>query len=576
MDKMVKLRINGQEVEVPEGTTILEAARTLGIDIPTLCHLEELKPSGSCRICCVEVKGMRGLVPSCAYPVAEGMEVSTHAPRVQQARRHIIELLLANHPDDCLYCPKNGACQLQELAGMYGIMERKFIGRKRHYPMDSTSPSIERDPDKCILCGRCVRVCKEIQTVGAIEFVGRGFDTIVLPAFAEDLHNTSCVNCGQCTLVCPTGALRERRSIDQVVGALRNLAKHVVVQVAPAVRVALGEEFGLPYGTNVTGQMVTALRQLGFDAVFDTQFSADLTIMEEGTELIQRLSSGENLPLLTSCSPGWIKYIEHFYPDYLPNLSTCKSPQQMLGAVIKTYYAKQKLINPEDIYVVSVMPCTAKKFEATRPEMEGAAGRDVDAVLTTRELALMIKQAGISFTELPPGEFDDPLGASTGAGALFGTTGGVAEAALRTVYYLVEGKLPEQIEFTPVRGLENIKEVELVLGGKQIRCAVAHGLGAARYLMEEALPKMEYHFVEIMACPGGCIAGGGQPVSFGRGMEAKKLRQEAVYALDRKAKLRFSHENPAVQALYEKFLGEPGSEKAHELLHTHYVRRGIC
>lgn len=573
---MVKLQINGEQVEVPAGTTILEAARTLDIDIPTLCHMEELAPSGSCRICCVEVKGMRGLVPSCAYPVSEGMEVSTHAPRVQQARRHIIELLLANHPDDCLYCPKNGKCQLQELAGQYGITERKFVGRKRHYHMDRTSPSIERDPDKCILCGRCVRICKEIQTVGAIDFAGRGFDTIVLPAFADDLHNTSCVNCGQCTLVCPTGALREKRSIDQVEAALRNLTKHVVVQVAPAVRVALGEEFGFPYGTNVSGQMVTALRKLGFDAIFDTQFSADLTIMEEGTELIERLQSGENLPLLTSCSPGWIKYIEHFYPDYLPNLSTCKSPQQMQGAVIKTCYAKHKLIDPKDIYVVSVMPCTAKKFEANRPEMEGTAGRDVDAVLTTRELALMIKQAGIDFAKLPLGEFDDPLGTSTGAGALFGTTGGVAEAALRTVYYLVEGKLPENLEFTPVRGLENFKEVELTIGGQTIRCAVVHGLGAAKYLMEEALPNKQYHFAEIMACPGGCMAGGGQPVSFGKGLEARKLRQEAVYALDRNAKLRFSHENPAVLELYEKYLEKPGSDKSHELLHTHYCKRGIC
>ncbi|HHY92395.1 MAG TPA: 2Fe-2S iron-sulfur cluster binding domain-containing protein, partial [Firmicutes bacterium] len=568
----ITLTIDGQEVEAPKGATVLEAARAAGFNIPTLCYHPELRPEGACRLCVVEVKGAKSLVASCVMPAANGMEVHTNTPFVRESRRMALELLLANHPFECLTCEKNGNCELQTLAHDLGVREVHYQGEKRNVPQDTSSPSLVRDPNKCILCGRCVRMCSEVQGVNALGYVGRGWDTLILPLFNRDLAEVACVTCGQCSTVCPTGAIIEKSYVDEVWRALGDPKKHVVVQTAPATRVSVGEAMGMAPGSIVTGKMVAALRRLGFDRVFDTDFSADLTIMEEGYELLERLKEGGPLPLITSCSPGWVKYCEHFYPELLPHVSSCKSPQQMFGAVTKTYYAEKMGLKPEDIYVVSIMPCTAKKFEAQRPEMTASGVTDVDAVLTTRELARMLKEAGIDFERLPEEAYDDPLGISTGAGAIFGATGGVMEAALRTVYEVVTGKTLANLNFTAVRGLEGVKEAAVDLGGKTVKVAVAHGLANAKQVLEKIKAgEADWQFVEIMCCPGGCIGGGGQPIPVDR--EKREARIKAIYEVDAAMPLRKSHENPAVQTLYKEYLGAPLSEKAHELLHTHYTPR---
>ena len=570
--KMIKLTINDRSVEVAEGTTILEAAAQAGINIPTLCHHPELRKEGSCRVCVVEVEGARSLVASCVHPVMEGMVVRTNTDRVRWTRKNIIELLVAAHDRDCLTCDRNNNCELQRLAQDYGVREVRFPAAVRHDPPDCSSESIIRDTNKCILCGRCIRVCKDIQGVSALGLAFRGSRTKVGPAFSRGLANVACTNWGQCVAVCPVGALKERSAIDDVWKALNDKAKHVVVQVAPAVRAALGEEFGMREGSLVTGKMVAALRRLGFDRVFDTQFAADVTIMEEGHELLHRLENGGPLPLITSCSPGWIKYCEHFYPQLLANVSSCKSPQQIFGALVKTYYAENQGLDPKSIFSVSVMPCTAKKFEAARPEMARDGVRDVDAVLTTRELARMIREAGLDLPSLPEEEFDLPMGMSTGAGAIFGVTGGVMEAALRTVVETVTGKELRHIEFEAVRGFNGVKEATVAVGDRILRAAVVHGLANAGELLGRfCRGEVSYDFIEIMACPGGCIAGGGQPRSCSK--ETLQMRANALYREDLGKKVRKSHENPAVQEVYQKFLGKPLSEKSHHLLHTSYEKR---
>ena len=569
----VTLKINDRPVTVPKGSTLLQAAREAGVRIPTLCHMEGLSPTGACRLCVVEMVGTGRLLPSCAYPAEEGMNIDTRSASVRRARKTIVELLLANHRQDCLYCVKNQQCELQALAAEYGVREKRFEGRIRAYHQDLSSPALERDPEKCILCGRCVRVCEEIQQVGAIDFTRRGFDTMVLPAFNRDLSLSPCTYCGQCLLECPTGALREKSHLKQVWNALNDPEMYVVAQVAPAIRVALGEEFGLPAGTVVTGRIPAALHRLGFRRAFDTNLAADLTIMEEASELIHRLTHGEPLPLLTSCSPGWVKYIEHFYPELLPNVSTCKSPHMMLGALVKSYFARKEAIDPARIFVVSIMPCTAKKYEAQRPEMASPEGwRDVDAVLTTRELARMIRLAGIDFGRLGDVPFDEPLGIATGAGDIFGTSGGVMEAALRSAHFLLTGKEDARVDFDQVRGMAGVKEASVELAGTTLRVAAVSGLKNAGAVMEKirtgAAP---YHFVEIMCCPGGCINGGGQPLP--RSREILQARAHAIYEIDREKPARRSHQNTGVQKLYEEFLEKPHSETAHRLLHTRYTER---
>ncbi|MFA5148241.1 MAG: NADH-dependent [FeFe] hydrogenase, group A6 [Candidatus Omnitrophota bacterium] len=568
---MINIKIDGKDLVVPEGTTILKAARKIGIEIPTLCYLDGISENASCGVCCVEVRKAKSLLRACITKVSEGMEIYTNTPAVRDARRMNVELLLAGHPKDCPTCDKSETCELRSLASDLGIRKVRFgKTRKRDFDVDSTSPSVVRDPNKCILCGRCIAVCSQIQSVNAIDFVNRGSKTLVSTFFNEGLGNVECANCGQCILVCPTGALSEKSSIDDVWKAIHDPKKTVVVQTAPAVRAAIGEEFGMPAGSLVTGKMAAALRRVGYDRVFDTQFTADLTIMEEGFELIDRITNNGVLPLITSCSPGWIKFSEHFFPDVLDHLSTCKSPQQMFGAVAKTYYAEKAGIDPKDMVVVSIMPCTAKKFEARRPEM----GNDVDYVLTTREAAQMIKEAGIDFVNLPDEDFDHPLGESTGAAVIFGATGGVMEAALRTAYEVVTKKTLDKLDFTDVRGLEGIKTAEVDLNGLKVRVAVANGLGNARKLLEEVQAgKSPYHFIEIMCCPGGCLGGGGQPIP--TNMEVKKKRAEAIYREDAGKPIRKSHENPAVQAIYKEFLGAPLGEKSHHLLHTTYTKRGL-
>ncbi|WP_027356557.1 NADH-dependent [FeFe] hydrogenase, group A6 [Desulfofundulus thermocisternus] len=569
---LVTLTIDGQQVQVPPGTTILAAARQAGIRIPTLCYLEELNVIGACRLCLVQVKGARTLVAACVTRVSEGMVVHTSTPAVRHARRLNLELIMSNHPQECLTCLRNTGCELQQLAAELGVGEIRFQGEVSPYEVDDSSPAIIRDPRKCVLCRRCVAVCAKVQGVSAIAVQERGFATVVAPAFLAPLGEVSCVNCGQCSLVCPTAAIHERDETDKVWAALADPRMHVVVQTAPAVRVSIGEMFGLEPGSIVTGKLVAALRRLGFDKVFDTDFTADLTIMEEGNELIHRLQNGGRLPLITSCSPGWIKFIEHFYPNLLPNLSTCKSPQQMFGALAKTYYAQKEGIDPARIFVVSIMPCTAKKYEAGRPEMNSSGYRDVDVVLTTRELGRMLKQAGIDFESLPEEEYDAPLGISTGAGVIFGATGGVMEAALRTAYELVTGSTLVSLDFEEVRGLEGVKEASVDLAGTELKVAVAHGLGNARKVLDAVVSgEREYHFIEIMCCPGGCIGGGGQPLPVDNGTRARRIA--AIYQADRQMPLRKSHENPAVQALYREFLGEPLGRRSHELLHTHYTPR---
>ncbi|MFP4379958.1 MAG: NADH-dependent [FeFe] hydrogenase, group A6 [Candidatus Sumerlaeia bacterium] len=571
---MVTIEVNGQNIEAKEGEMLLQALQRAGIKVPTLCYLEDVFPSGACRICVVEVEGQRNLVPSCAWPVAEGMKVKTHSPRTVKARKTIVELLLANHPDDCLYCVRSGDCNLQQLAIELGVRQRRYTGTRSQSKMDIANPSLVRDPDKCILCGKCVRICEEVQSVAAIDFSGRGSQAKVTTAFDQALNVSSCVNCGQCIRVCPTGALREQSDIKKVDNALSDPDKYVVVQHAPAVSVSLGEEFGIKPGADVMGVMVTALKHMGFKKVFDTSFSADLTVMEEGSELVERVKSGGTLPMMTSCSPGWIKFVEQFYPDFMDNLSTCKSPQQMLGAVIKSYFAEKEGIDPEKIFSVSIMPCTAKKFEANRPEMGLDGQADIDAVLTTRELARMIRMRGLDLNTLEPMDEDLPFGERSSAGKLFGASGGVMEAAVRSAHYLITGKEMEDLKLQAVRGIKGVKEARIKIGDLEVGVAVASGLGNARQLLEEVRQgKRDLHFIEIMTCPGGCINGGGQPLN--ADADSVRARMQALYNIDRDEELRVAHANKSVQKLYEDFLGQPNGEKSHQLLHTKYAKREV-
>ena len=567
--EMVSVTIDGQKVQVNKNLTVLEAAQTVGIKIPTLCYHPELRKAGKCRVCMVEVEGARSLVASCVYPVNEGMVVHTTTAAVREARKLVVELLLANHPQDCLSCERNLNCELQTIAGDLGIRKGRFEGERKQYPLDDSNPSLVRDQSKCILCGRCVRACSDRQGMHVYSFANRGFNTTVVPAFNQGLHEVACTYCGQCAAVCPTGAITIKNDTAVVWNALSNPDKHVVVQTAPAVRVALGEALGLPTGTIVTGKMVAALRRLGFDRVFDTNFSADVTIMEEGFELLDRLQNGGKLPMITSCSPGWVNFAELIYPDLLDHLSTAKSPQQMFGALVKTYYAEKAGIDAKDIVSVAIMPCTAKKGEAAREEFKASGYQDVDYVLTTSELAMMIREQGLDFSALPVEEFDAPMGISTGAGAIFGATGGVMEAALRTVYEVVTGQELECIDFKEVRGLEGIKEAQVQIGDLTVKVAVAHTLSNARTLMKKIQSgEADYHFIEIMACPGGCIGGGGQPVVMAANFRQKRI--DSIYECDASAAIRKSHKNPAVQELYDSWLGKPLGEKAHHLLHTQY------
>lgn len=572
----VNITIDGITAAVPQGYTVLEAARSLNINIPTLCYLKGINEVGACRMCVVEVERARTLQAACVLPVSEGMVVKTNTPVVREARRTILELMLGRHNRDCLTCSKNLNCELQKLCEELGVKEVPYEPYNTDAKIDDLSPAIVRDPSKCILCGRCVSVCKKVQGVGAIDFTMRGTKTMVAPAFNKSLNDVACINCGQCVKVCPVGALREKDDTDKVWEALGNPDYHVVVETAPAVRVGLGEEFGMKKGAPVTGKMVAALRRLGFKKVFDTDFAADLTIMEEGTELLNRIKNGGKLPLITSCSPGWIKYCEHYFPEFLDNLSTCKSPHEMFGAIAKSYYAEKMGIDPSKIFVVSIMPCTAKKYECKRPELKTNGYPDVDVVLTTRELARMIKQSRIDFVKLEDQKFDSILGESTGAGVIFGVTGGVMEAALRTVSEVITGKELENIEYNAVRGLEGIKESEIQIGDKTIRVAVANGTGNAKVLLNKIKKgEASYDFIEIMGCPGGCINGGGQPfvIDKNENEEVKLDRAKSIYDIDRSMPLRKSHLNPEVKTLYRDYLGEPNSKKAHELLHTSYVNR---
>ncbi len=570
----INLTIDGIPVSVPQGTTVLEAAEKVKIKIPRLCYHPDLPPVSACRLCVVEIKGDRLLRTACSWKCQDGMEVSTRTPQVRDARKMALELLLSRHPMLCTECVRNGSCELQEVAHQFGIREISFQYNERKGGKDYSSAAVVRDPSKCILCRRCIQTCELVQSVSAIGMEGRGYDVWVDTPFNDGLNDIACVACGQCIDRCPVGALYENSHINQVWAALDDPKKHVIVQTAPAVRVAIGEEFGMAPGGLVTNQMVAALRRIGFDKVFDTDFTADLTIMEEGHELLGRIKQGGTLPLLTSCSPGWVNFIEHFYPSLLPHVSSCKSPQQMFGALAKTYYAEKEGINPEDIYVVSIMPCTAKKYEAGRSEMSSSGYQDVDAVLTTREAAVMMKQVGIELPQLDDDEYDEPLGISTGAGVIFGATGGVMEAALRTVYEVVTEKKLENVDIKAVRGMQGIREAEIDLNGTKVKAAVAHGLANARQLMDKIVKgQADYHFIEIMACPGGCLGGGGQPIPTSEEIRIK--RAEAIYKADKGLPMRKSHENPAVLQLYKEFLGEPNSHKAHELLHTHYKGKEI-
>lgn len=575
--EMVNIKINGQSLSVPSNYTVLEAARSANIEIPTLCYLKDVSQTGSCRMCIVEVVGTRNLQAACVYPVSEGMEVLTNTQKVRDARCINLELLLSNHDRKCLTCTRNQKCELQKLADDLGVSDITYEGERNVYDVDEVSPSIVRDNNKCVLCRRCVSACKTIQTVSVIDATERGFKTTIASPFNKSLAEVPCVNCGQCIVACPTGALREKDNTDDVWAALNDPDKYVVVQTAPAVRAALGEEFGFEIGTAVTGKMAAALRRIGFDGVFDTDTGADLTIMEEGTEFIERLQNGGKLPMITSCSPGWIKFCEHNFPDFLENLSSCKSPHQMFGAILKTYYADKKGIDPKKMFVVSVMPCVAKKFESGRPEMEVNSLRDVDAVISTRELAKMIKESGILFNKLPDEKFDNPFEEASGAGVIFGATGGVMEAALRTVVEVLEGKSLDKLEFEAVRGTEGIKEATLTVAGTEVRIAVVSGLGNARKLLNDIRAgKANYHFIEIMACPGGCVTGGGQPIVDAQtrmDVDVKALRASALYNEDKSLPIRKSHENPDIKLLYSEFLEKPGSHKSHELLHTHYTAR---
>ena len=578
---MVNIKIDGVSMQVPEGTTILEAARSANIKIPTLCYLKGINEIGACRMCVVEIKGARALQAACVYPVAEGLEILTNSEKVRKARKVTLELILSNHDRQCLTCSRSENCELQSLAKDLNVTNIRFqeIGEKAYHPIDNASASIVRNPDKCVLCRRCISVCKNIQTVGVIDTMERGFKTVVGCAFEKSLSETPCVNCGQCIAVCPTGALTEKSEIEDVWKAIADPNKYVIFQTAPAVRFSIGEAFGMPIGSRPTGKMVTAIRRLGVDKIFDTNTAADLTIMEEGTELLNRIKNGGKLPLITSCSPGWIKFCEHNFPDFLDNLSSCKSPHEMFGAVMKTYYAKQEGIDPAKMFVVSVMPCTAKKFEADRPELSATGYPDVDAVITTRELAPMIKEAGIDFANLEDTDFDNPLGNASGAGVIFGATGGVMEAALRTVADILTGESApvDKIEYTAVRGIEGIKEATVNVAGLDVKLAVASGLGNARKLLDKIRAgEADYHFIEIMACPGGCVNGGGQiiqPSNIRSWVDLRVERAKATYEEDRDLPIRKSHDNPFIKKLYAEYYGEPGSHQAHHDLHTHYQAR---
>lgn len=569
--QMIHLTINNIPVEVPKGTKIMQAAKTLGIDIPHLCYHEDQRIKAHCRLCSVEVTGKRRLLAACSTEVWEGMDVHTDTEIVRDTQVSILQLMLANHHKDCLSCPRNQNCDLQRLCSRFNILKSPLPNVVKDEPRIETNPSIVRDPSKCIRCGRCIRACKDVQGIAALTYAGRSSDIVVTTAFNKPMEKTDCVLCGQCSLVCPTGAIVEKDDTQKVLDALQNPKKHVIVQVAPAVRVALGDAFGMQPGAIMTRQMVTALKLLGFDSVFDTNFGADLTIMEEGYEFLNRLNNDGVLPMMTSCSPGWVNYVEKHFPDYRDHLSSAKSPMSMFGAIAKTYYPEKAGLDVNDIVTVAVMPCTAKKYEASRPEMGRNGQQDVDIVLTTRELIKLIKYVGLSLTELPESDFDSPLGVGSGAGAIFGTTGGVMEAALRTVYEKVTGKTLKKLEFTAVRGFEGIKEATVTINGRDIRLAVVHTLKNARKIMEQVKKGISpYDFIEVMACPGGCIGGGGQPIGTTNAIRQKRMA--ALYEIDKNMPLRKSHENPEIITLYKDFLGEPLSEKAHELLHTTYTK----
>lgn len=572
----VKVKVNNMELEVPQNSTVLEAAHAAGVDIPTLCYMKDLNAIGACRMCVTEVKGARGLVAACVYPVAEGMEINTNSKRAFEARKMTLELILSNHRMECLTCVRSQNCELQKLSKDYNIQEVRFGDPGSMKPqIEDSAIHLVRDNSKCILCRRCVAACSRLQGIGVIGPNDRGFNTHISCAFDRNLDETACVSCGQCITVCPTGALTERDCTKKIWDALADPKKHVVIATAPSVRVILGECFGMPIGSNVQGKMVAALRRMGFDQVFDLDTAADLTILEEGTEFLERLKSGENLPLITSCSPGWIKFCEHYYPEFIPNLSSCKSPQQMFGAIMKTYYAKKFGIAPEDVYTVSVIPCTAKKYEMYRDYQDAVPGiRDIDAAITTRELGRMIAHAGIMFTELPDEEFDPIFGIASGAGLIFGATGGVMEAALRTVVEIETGKELEKLDFTEIRGTAGIKEANYDINGRTVRVAVTSGLANARKLLNSIKSgEKQYDMIEIMACPGGCVNGGGQAIQPGSSRnfnDIRKLRASAIYKQDQEMKMRKSHENPIVNELYKTYLGKPGSHHAHEVLHTRY------
>jgi len=572
---MTTIEINGKKIEAKKGETILDTLKRAGIFVPTLCHMKGLFPSGACRICVVEDELTGRLLPSCSFPVAEGMKIQTHSNAVVEARKTVVELLLSNHPDDCLYCVRNGNCELQDLAETHNVRERRIKGKKNNYHKDLSSLSLERDPDKCILCGRCVRMCEEIIGVSAIDFINRGSHTVIGTTFNQGLNTSSCVNCGQCIMVCPTGALSEKNNIDTVIAALNDPNKYVVVDYAPSISVALGEEFNMKPGIDINGIMNTALRKIGFKRVFDTSFTADLTILEESAELVDRITNKGVLPMFTSCCPGWVKYVEQFNPELLPNVSSCKSPQQMMGAVIKSYYAENEGLKPENIFSVSVMPCTAKKFESNREEMINHGIADIDVVITTRELAKIIKLYGIDMNNIDPELADSPLGSRSTAGKIFGASGGVMEAAIRTAYFKLTGKEMVQYKIMALRGNDAIKEASVNINGLEIGVAVVNGLGNVKPLIEDikAGKKPNLHFIEVMACPGGCIAGGGQPI--GANEEALRARAASLYNIDDNETMKASHRNPDIIALYDKYLKEPLGHKSHHLLHTHYVKRDV-